>query len=90
MRDVGGWEPAGGDAIHPPPVQAVTLASVPKRRTPVSGCLVPEGSDRTAVAWHGVVGEMTSHHARQPAPLLGDEEVPASPKLGFHLLELGP
>ncbi len=33
---------------------------------------------------------MTSHHARQPAPLLGDEEVPASPKLGFHLLELDP
>ena len=31
-----------------------------------------EGRDRLGVAGHGVVGEMSSHHAGQPSPLLGD------------------
>src|SRR4029077_16394370 len=70
--------------------EAAALASASERFMPVPGHLVTKGRYRVDVAWHGVVGEMASHHARQPAPLIGDGEMPASPKLGFHLLQLGP
>ena len=33
------------------------------------------------VAWDGVVVEMTSHHAAEPAALIGDGSVPASLEL---------
>ena len=56
----------------------MALASTPKRLQPVPSHLVAKGRDGVDVAGHGVVGEMASHHARQPAPLLGDGQVPAS------------
>src|SRR6266511_2360080 len=90
MRDAGRWEPSRRDAVHALPVQAVALAAAPKLRAPVPGYLCPEGPDRSAVAGHGVVGAVPSHHAPQPAPLLGDRLMPASRQLLLDLAELRP
>src|SRR6266568_6978985 len=68
MHDAGRWEPSRRDAVHALPVEAVTLAAAPQLRRPVPGYLRPEGLHRTAVAGHGVVGAVPSHHARQPSP----------------------
>ena len=53
-------------------VQAVALASTLERPVPVPCRLGPEGGDRVDVAGHGVVGEVSSHDAREPASLFGD------------------
>ena len=52
--------------------------------------LIAERPDRMAVAWRCVVREMSSHHARQPAALLGDGLLPASLELVPDLGKLGP
>jgi len=54
------------------------------------GGLGPEGPDRPAVAWYGVVGEVSSHHACQPSALLRDGLVPASLELVPDLGKFGP
>jgi hypothetical protein len=90
MRKARGLEPSGREAVHPSPVHARALAAAPKRPIPVPRRLGAEGRHRVDVAGHGVVGEVTPHHARHPAPLLGDGELPAAPKLGFYLLQLCP
>jgi hypothetical protein len=71
MLDVGGWQPAGGEAVHPFPGEAGALAAAPKRPEPVSHHVVAEGPDGFAVAGHGVVGEVPSHHACQPTACCG-------------------
>src|ERR1035437_3321124 len=90
VQDLGRWEPSSSEAVHPLPVQAMTLAAAPERLEPATGHLIPEGLDRPAVAWHGVVGEVSSQHACQPSALLGDGQMPAAPELVIDLLELGP
>src|SRR6266511_6268003 len=90
VHDAGRGQQPIGDPAKPLPGEPAALASAPKRFPPGPPHLVTKGRHRVDVAWHSVVGEMSSHHARQPAPLVGDGEVPASPKLGFHLLQLRP
>ncbi len=90
MRDAGGRQPSSGEAVHPVPADPRALAAAPQRLEPVSDRLVAEGPDRFAVAGHGVVGEVPSHHACQPAPLLRDGEMPASQALVFDLGQLRP
>src|SRR6059036_3110191 len=69
VRDAGGREPSVRVAAHPLPVEAVSLAAAPERPVPVPHELVAEGHDLVDVAGHGVVGEVSSHHAREPASL---------------------
>src|SRR6266511_1816864 len=90
VHDAGRGQPPIGDPAKPLPGEPAALASAPKRLPPGPPHLVTKGRHRVDVAWHGVVGEMSSHHARQPAPLVGDGQMPASPELGFHLLQLRP
>src|SRR5215211_595211 len=49
-----------------------------------------EGADGSTIAGHGVVGEMSPHHARQPPPLFGDGQMPTSHELVLDLLEFRP
>jgi hypothetical protein len=72
MHDADRRQPSVDEATHPLPGQAVPLASAAKCTQPVATRLAVEGPDSVDVAWHGVVGEMSPHHACQPAPLLGD------------------
>jgi hypothetical protein len=90
MQDASRWQVPLGKASHAFPVQAVTLAATSQRLEPVSGDLDPESQDRREVAWHGVVGEMSSHYAGQPSALLGDGQMPASLELVFDLSKFGP
>jgi hypothetical protein len=90
MQDVGGWQPAGGEAVHRLPGEPGALAAAAERLEPVPHYLVAEGPDGFAVAGHGVVGEVPSHHACQPAPLCRDGLVPTLPALVFDLGQLGP
>ena len=83
-------EPSGSEAVHPLPVHTAALAAAPECSMPMPCDLVAEGRHRFDVAGHGVVGEMSSHHACQPAPLLGDGLMPAPPQLVLDLLELRP
>lgn len=68
----------------------MALTAAPERLEPEPAHLAVQGADGPTVAGHGVVGEMSSHHARQPAPLVGDGLVPAVLELVLDLLELGP
>jgi hypothetical protein len=72
MHDADRRQPPVDEATHPLPGQAVPLAPAAKCTQPAAACLAVEGPHSVDVAWHGVVGEMTPHHACQPAPLLGD------------------
>src|SRR6266536_4867850 len=90
VQDTDGREPSGDEAVHPLPAEAVALAAAPERSEPVPADLDAEGVDGPNVAGHGVVGEMSSHHACQPPRLVGDGQMPAPLKLVFDLLELGP
>jgi hypothetical protein len=85
VRDAGGREPPGREAVHALPVQAVALAAAPQLRAPKPGRLGPEGPDLDAIAGHGVVTAVSSHHARQPAALLGDRLMPAARQLVLDL-----
>jgi len=68
----------------------MALAAAPKRMQPMPAELSAEGVGGPMVAGHGVVGEMSSHHARQPPSLLEDGQMPASHELILHLLQLRP
>ena len=72
MHDADRRQPPVDEATHPLPGQAVPLAPAAKCTQPAATRLALEGPNSVDVAWHGVVGEMTPHHACQPAPLLGD------------------
>ena len=71
MPDAGKWEPPVGDATHPCPGDAMTLAASAKRPATVSDDLFAELVYRVAVAEHGVVVEVTSDHAAEPTALVG-------------------
>ena len=90
MHDVDGRQPSSDEAVHPLPGQAVALAAAPERMEPVPADLDAEGIGGPDVAGHGVVGEMTSHHARQPLPLFRDGQVPTLHQLVFDLFQLRP
>jgi hypothetical protein len=90
MRDPDRREPLFREAQHALPVQAAALAATPKRPIPVPDRHEPEGVDALAVAGHGVVREMPTHHASQPAALLGDGQMSASHQLGVDLAQLRP
>src|SRR5215207_7727495 len=47
-----------------------------------------EGTDGPAVTRHGVVGEMSSYHAPELVPLVGDGQMPTLLELVVDLLEL--
>ena len=90
MHDVDGRQPSSDEAVHPLPGQAVALAAAPERMEPVPADLDAEGIGGPDVAGHGVVGEMTSHHAPQPLPLFRDGQVPTLHQLVFDLFQLRP
>src|SRR5438128_782307 len=90
MHDAGTGQPPIGDPAHPLPGEPAALASAPERFPPVPSHLVTKSRHRVDVAWHSVVGEMTSHHAGQPLTLDGDRQVPAVPKLLFQSFQLRP
>lgn len=52
------------------------------------GRLGAELEDRVAVARHRVVVAVTAHDAGEPAPLVGDREMPPSHQLGLDLAEM--
>ena len=81
MHDAGRREPHLCDPAEAIPGHPAALASAPKRFSPEPSHLVMKCRDFVDVAWHSVVVEVSPQHARQPAPLLGDRPVPASPKL---------
>ena len=64
-----------------------------RRRSALYQCRVTwvrKAADRVGVAGHGVVGEVPSHHACQPPPLLRDGLMPASLELVVDLSQLRP
>ena len=67
----------------------MALAPAPKRIEPVPCDLFAERRYRSDVAWHCVVGDMSTHHTAKPFSLLGDGPISASPKQVFHLTQLG-
>src|SRR6266704_6245722 len=63
MRHAGGRQPPISQAVNALPVQAGALAAAPQRLVPVPCHLGAERRHRLAVAGHGVVGAVPSHHA---------------------------
>src|SRR6266852_714214 len=90
MRHAGGRQPPIRQAVHALPVQAGALAAAPQRLVPVPCHLGAERRHRLAVAGHGVVSAVPSHHAAQPPPLLRDRLMHALPQLVLDLCQLRP
>ncbi len=90
VQDVCRWEPSPREVVHAFPVQAMSLAAAPERFEPVAGHLCPECLNRPAVAWHGVIGEVSSQHACQPSALFGDGHMPAALELVIDRGQLSP
>ncbi len=88
MCDAGGREPSFRVAAYPLPGEAVSLAAAPERPVPEPHDLVAEGHHLVDVAGHGVVGEMASHHAREPASLHFEGPMASSHQQGSHLAQL--
>src|SRR5206468_4685529 len=88
MGDTDGREPSVRVAAHPLPVEAVSLAAAPERPVPESNDLATEGLHLVDVAGHGVVGEMTSHYAREPASLCFEGPMASSHQQGSDLAQL--
>jgi hypothetical protein len=72
MKDARLREPVGGEPVHPPPREAVLLATPPQRAQPDALHIIVECSQRSSVGRHCVTGEETSDHLLEPSPLLGD------------------
>src|SRR5712691_10373003 len=72
MHGAGWREPLVGEATHPFPGHAGSLAAAPERTQPVSCDLFSEELERLLVVWHGVVGEVSSQHTLEPFALFGD------------------
>ncbi len=88
MGDADGREPSLRVATHPLPVEAVSLAAAPERPVPEPHDLGSEGLYLVDVAGHRVVGEMTSHHAREPASLCFEGPMASSHQQGSDLAQL--
>src|SRR6266542_2005208 len=88
MGDVDGREPSVRVAAHPLPVEAVSLAAAAERPVPESHDLATEGLHLVDVAGHGVVGEMSSHDAREPASLCFEGPMASSHQQGSDLAQL--
>ncbi len=87
MGDADRREPSFRVAAHPLPVEAASLAAAPKRPVPESHDLGSEGLYLVDVAGHGVVGEMTSHYAREPASLCFEGPMASSHQQGSDLAQ---
>src|SRR5664280_1406966 len=90
VHGAGRRQPIRRVAVHLRPVEPGPLAAAPERLEPVPGHLITKCCHCIGVAGHGVVGEMSSHHAAEPLPLLGDGEMPAPLEFIFDLMQLGP
>ncbi len=87
MGDADRREPSFRVAAHPLPVEAASLAAAPKRPVPESHDLGSEGLYLVDVAGHGVVGEMSSHYAREPASLCFEGPMASSHQQGSDLAQ---
>jgi putative transposase len=90
MHHAGGWEPSGRKPVHPAPVDPGALTAALQRLMPELGHLGTEAGNRRAVARHGIVGAVPTHHAGQPPALLRDGLMPPFLELVLDLSQFGP
>jgi len=88
VADAGRRKPPMGVLRHPAPRQVGRLTAAFKSAPPQPCDLLAEGADARAIAGHSVVTDMPGNHRTQIGALLRDRQVHASPKFGFHRLEL--
>src|SRR5271167_2028709 len=88
MTDGRQRQPAGDEAPHASPEDATVLAAPRQRAMPESSHLESKQRQRRLVHGHSVVAKVSTHNRPQPLALLGNGFVPASLKLGFHLIQL--
>ena len=81
-------QPTIDEAPHAFPEDATVLAAPRQRAVPKPPYLEPKQPQRIAIHGHAVVPVVPTHHRLQPFALFGDGFVHASPKLGFHRVQL--
>ena len=88
MTDRRPGQPASDEAPHAFPEDAAILAAPRQRAMPEPPYLEPKYVQRSLVQGHTVVSNVPAHHRLQPFALVGDGFVHATPKFGFHLIQL--
>src|ERR1700733_10310551 len=88
MTDSRQKQPASDEAPHAIPENAAVLAPPRQRAMPIPADSESKHRQRRLVHGHSVVAKVSTYNRPQPLALLGDGLVHASPKLGFHLVQL--
>jgi hypothetical protein len=88
MPDSRGRQPASSEGTHALTCYPRPLASAPKRVGPRPNNRQPESAEPYGVGWHGVVREVSTHHATQPLPLLEHRLMHPLPQFRTDLLQL--
>src|SRR5580693_1577209 len=88
MTDSRQRQPASDETPHAIPKNAAVLAPPRQRAMPRPADSESKQRQRRLVHGHSVVAKVSTHNRPQPLALLGDGFVHASPKLGFHLIQL--
>ncbi|GEM_PF-751690 len=81
-------QPQLDESSHPFPGNTGSLAASRQRALPEPPHPVPEHGQRPAIHGHAVVSDVPANDRSQPLPHRRNRVVPASPKLGFHLVQL--
>src|ERR1700732_4839098 len=81
-------QPASDEAPHTIPKNAAVLTAPRQRAMPEPSHLESKKSQRRSVHGHAVIPVVSTDHRLQPLALFGDGFVHATPKLGFHLVQL--
>ena len=88
MTDRRQRQPAGDETPHAIPKNAAVLAAPRQRAMPEPADSEPKNRQRQLIHGHSVVADVTTYNHVQPLALFGDGFVHASPKFGFHLVQL--
>jgi len=90
MGDLEKRKPSVSQAPHPLPGQSCALAAAPKRHEPVPHGLRAKGIQRPLITRHAVVVGVAPEDAGEPAPLIRDGPIAASPQLAPEGVKLCP
>lgn len=89
MANARGWQPLLYQSSHAIPGHLAPLASSRERAVPEPAHPEAEYGQRFAVHGHTEVSDVSTYDRSQPLTHLRDRIVPASPKFGSYLVQLG-
>ena len=90
MTNSNSRNPTVSQSPHALPIRPISLAPATQCSMPLSRHLLAKPTQRLTVRRHCVICKVPIDNTAQPLALRWNGLMPASPKLGFHLAQLGP